>query len=201
MFRGFISTQDHVLAPRDTRTRPLNVPTFLVATHRTITPPTRAKHTDTTRMQAKRQSQACAARRSHIRSRQDDAQTRRGRRSRAPAVPKRRRMSRAGGAGGRCAQGEAEGLDRGCCGYRACTGDGLTAPAKLRGVRRFEARAGLCHCRSLVFCVIGKGSSSPIVDLGSFLRTTAPTSQQCKQGTRGRGCAVGGRAMAAPGGG
>ena len=36
MFRGFISTQDHVLAPRDTRTRPLNVPTFLVAEHITI---------------------------------------------------------------------------------------------------------------------------------------------------------------------
>ena len=36
LFRLIISTQDHVLAPRDTRTRPQNVPTFHVAARGTI---------------------------------------------------------------------------------------------------------------------------------------------------------------------
>ena len=168
-----VCTQDEPLGPQDTLVlvsqRQQNVP------HRRMTGRARprANHNDSTQKQTGRHSQACRARRAHILSRQDDARTRRGRRSRACAVPKRRRMSRAGGAGGRCALGEAEGLDRGCCGYRACTGDGLTAPAKLRGVRRFEARLGLSHCQSLVSCAIGGWYSSQFVELASILRSAA----------------------------
>ena len=177
-------TQDEPLGPRDTLVlvsqRQQNVP------HRRTTGRARARanHNDSTRKQTSRHSQPCRARRGDILSRQDDAQTRRGRRTRACAVPKRRRMSRAGGAGGRCAQGEAEGRDRSCCGYRACAveGAGDSAPLRVRSGRRTSGAP--LRLPVLVFHVNSRWYSSQFVELTSLLRATALLSQQGKQRAR-----------------
>jgi len=93
-------------------------------------------------------------------------------------------MSTAGGAGGRRAQGEADGRDRGCCGCRACPGDGVRGPARLRVVRRVAARAGLWHCQTARSRVLGRWYSTPFDDLASLLPSTALLNQQGKR--RGR---------------
>ena len=98
-----------------------------------------------TQCQTKWPRHACAARRARIRSRQDDAHTQRGRRTRPCDAHKRARMSTAGAAGGWRAQGDADGQDMGCCGGRACSGDGVRGSAMLRGERRWVARASLGH--------------------------------------------------------
>ena len=129
-------------------------------------------------------SHACAARRERILSRQDDGTSRRGRQTRPCAVHERARMSTAGGAGGRRAQGEANGQQMGCCGCRACPGDGVRGSAGLQGVRRGAARAGLCHCQTARSRVLGRWYSSPFDDLASLLPSTALLSHKGKR--RGR---------------
>jgi len=86
---------------------------------------------------------ACAARRARIRSRQDDAHTQRGRRTRPCDAHKRARMSTAGAAGGWRAQGDEDGQEMGCCGGRACSGDRVRGSAMLRSKMRWVARASL----------------------------------------------------------
>ena len=112
-------------------------------------------------------------------------------------------MSTAGGAGGRRAQGEANGQQMGCCGCRACPGDGVRGSAGLQGVRRGAARAGLCHCQTARSRVLGRWYSSPFDDLASLLPSTALLNHKGKQ--RGRfwgqraghtGFCAGGRAAA-----
>ena len=202
LFR-FIFTQHHLLAPRDTRTRPHNVPKFPLATRAHDRAHARANDADTTQKRAKRHSHACAARREGILSRLDGGTTRRGRRTRPCAVHERARMSTAGGAGGRRAQGEANGQQMGCCGCRACPGDGVRGSAGLQGVRRGAARAGLCHCQTARSRVLGRWYSSPFDDLASLLPSTALLNHKGKQ--RGRfwgqraghtGFCAGGRAAA-----
>ena len=129
-------------------------------------------------------SQTCAARREGICSRQGHGHTPKPRRTQPCAVHKRRRMSTAGGAGGRRAQCEADGQERGCCSGRACPGDGRRGSARLQGVRRVAARAGLGHCQRARSRVLGRWYSSQFVDLASLLRATALLSQQGKQCTR-----------------
>ena len=133
----------------------------------------RANGTDTARVQAKRHSHACAARGASSRSRQDLAHTPKRRRTRPCAAHKRGRMSTAGGAGGRHARGEEDGRERSRCGCKACLGDGLRGSARLQGVRRCVARAGLWHCQWLVSASVESGCWSPIVELEWILRTTA----------------------------
>ena len=93
-------------------------------------------------------------------------------------------MSTAGGAGGRRAQGETDGRDWGCCGCRACPGDGVRGPARLRVVRRVAARAGLWHCQTARSRVLSRWYSSPFDDLASLLPSTALLNNKGKQ--RGR---------------
>ena len=96
-----------------------------------------------TQFQTKWPHHACAARRARIRSRQDDAHTQRGRRTRPCDVHKRARMSTAGGAGGWRAQGDEDGQEMGCYGGRTCSGNGVRGSAMLRGKMRWVARASL----------------------------------------------------------
>ena len=98
-----------------------------------------------TQCQTKWPCYACAAQRERILSRQDDAHTQRGRRTRPCDAHKRARMSTAGAAGGWLSRGDADGQEMGCCGGRACSGDGMRGSAMLRGERRWVARASLGH--------------------------------------------------------
>ena len=137
-----------------------------------------------TQYQTKWLDHAHASRRERILSRQDDGHTRRGRRTRPCDAHKRALTSTAGGAGGRRAQGEADGWDGGCCGCRACPGDGMRGSARLQGVRRVAARAGLWHCQTARSRVLGRWYSRPFDELASLLPSTALLDQQGKQ--RGR---------------
>ena len=137
-----------------------------------------------TQHQTKWPSHACAARREGILSRQDDVRTPRGRRARPCAVHKRAHMSTAGGAGGRRALGEADGQQTGCCGGRACPGEWMRGPARLQGVKRVAARAGLQHCQTAHSRVLGLWYSSPFDDLASLLPSTALLNHKGKR--RGR---------------
>ena len=116
---------------------------------------------------------ACAAQREGIFSRQGLDHTPKPRRTRPCAVHKRALTSTAGGAGGRRARGEADGQQMGYYGGRACPGDGLRGPARLRGVRRVAARAGLQHCQTARSRVLGRWYSRPFDDLASLLPSTA----------------------------
>jgi len=116
----------------------------------------RANDTRSSHGRAQRHSHACAAQKEGIFSRQGLDHTPKPRRTRPCAVHKRALTSTAGGAGGRRARGEADGQQMGCYGGRACPGDGLRGPARLRGVRRVAARAGLQHCQTARSRVLGR---------------------------------------------
>ena len=146
MLRRLQRTKAEPLAPRDTRIRPLNVPFFSRATYGTIATWTRANDDHGTHCHRQRHSQACAARREGICSRQDLGHTPKSRRTRPCAVHKRGRLSTACAASGLRARGEADGQERGCCGAGACPGDGLRCSARLQCVRR-------CGWRVLTYAI------------------------------------------------
>ena len=131
-----------------------------------------------------RHSHECGARGPRGDRAQERCCTPKTRRTRPCAAQTRGRMSTAGGAGGRRAQGEANGQQMGCCGCRACPGDGVRGSAGLQGVRRGAARAGLCHCQTARSRVLGRWYSSPFDDLASLLPSTALLNHKGKQ--RGR---------------
>ena len=113
---------------------------------------------------AQRHSHACAARGEGICSRQELGHTPKPRRTRPCAAHKRARISTAGGAGGRRAQGEADGREKGCCGCRAWPGEGVRGAARLRGVRRVAARADLEEVQRLLEPTSRRGCRRPIVE-------------------------------------
>ena len=182
MLRQLQRTKDEPLAPRDTRTRPLNVPTFSCAAHGTIATRTRANNDHGTQCHGQRHSHTRAAQREGICSRQDLGRTPKSRRTRPCAVHKRGRLSTACATSGRRARGEADGRERGCCGARACPGDGLRCSARLQCVRRWVESANLCHCHSLVYRV--RWYSSQFVALWSNLRSAARFHQQLNTSER-----------------
>ena len=121
--------------------------------HADGSPHAHANETNRELKQGELKRQARGARRGNIQSRQEHVHTRKCRRSATWTVHKRRRMDVAGGPSGWRAQGEEMGREKGCYGEGACAGDGLTGPARLRGVRRWVVRACLCFCPGLVSTV------------------------------------------------
>ena len=96
----------------------------------------------------------------------------------------RRRMSTASAAGGRRAQGEAEGWERCCCGFRECSGDGWKGAATLWGLRRWGSRVAPVPLPVLVLPDNSRWYSRPFVELVSLLRTAALFHQYSKQCAR-----------------
>ena len=141
--RRLQNTQDELIGPQHTRVLIWHKRADQRCKLASARTRVRASYDRGTQHQTKWPHHACAARRERILSRQDDAHTQSGRRTRPCDAHKRARMSTAGAAGGWRARGDEDGQEMGFCGGRTCSGDGVRGSAMLRGERRWVARASL----------------------------------------------------------